>query len=73
VPATVSVDGDVLTVRLAEPQAGIAPGQAVVLYDRTRVVGSATIERTVRTGPRLVASDRRQLRGRAGVTVRRTG
>jgi tRNA-uridine 2-sulfurtransferase len=73
VPATVSPAGDALTVRLAEPQAGIAPGQAVVLYDGTRVVGSATIERTSRTRPHLVASDGRRLPGPAGVTVRRTG
>ena len=72
-PATVSPAGDALTVRLAEPQAGIAPGQAVVLYDGTRVVGSATIERTSRTRPHLDASDGRWLPGPAGVTVRRTG
>ncbi|MGH9032835.1 MAG: tRNA 2-thiouridine(34) synthase MnmA, partial [Acidimicrobiia bacterium] len=48
VSAAASVDGDVLTVALAEPQRGIAPGQAVVLYDGTRVVGSATIDRTAR-------------------------
>jgi tRNA-specific 2-thiouridylase len=59
VPATVVPEGEVLTVRLAEPQAGIAPGQAVVLYDGTRVVGSATIERTSRTGAHLVASNGR--------------
>ena len=32
----------------AEPVRGIAPGQAVVLYDGTRVVGSATIATTSR-------------------------
>ena len=32
-----------------EPAAGIAPGQACVIYDGTRVVGSATIDRTQRT------------------------
>ncbi|THA68056.1 tRNA 2-thiouridine(34) synthase MnmA, partial [Streptomyces sp. A0958] len=30
------------------PARGVAPGQAVVLYDGTRVVGSATIATTVR-------------------------
>ncbi|MEZ0090632.1 tRNA 2-thiouridine(34) synthase MnmA [Streptacidiphilus sp. EB129] len=41
------VDGE-LRVVLAEPVRGIAPGQAVVLYDGTRVVGSATIATTER-------------------------
>jgi tRNA-specific 2-thiouridylase len=36
----------VVSVRFAESQRGVAPGQAVVLYDGTRVVGSATIDRT---------------------------
>ena len=31
------------SVRLAAPATGLAPGQAVVLYDATRVVGCATI------------------------------
>ena len=35
-------------VELLEPAYGIAPGQAAVVYDGTRVVGSATIERTFR-------------------------
>jgi len=30
------------------PARGVAPGQAVVVYDGTRVVGSATIDRTRR-------------------------
>jgi len=33
-----------LTARLYEPQRGIAPGQALVMYDGDRVVGSATIQ-----------------------------
>jgi tRNA-specific 2-thiouridylase len=37
-----------LRVRLDEPARGIAPGQAVVLYEGTRVVGSATIDGTTR-------------------------
>ena len=45
----VRVDGDAVEVDLLEPAAGIAPGQAVVLYDGTRVVGSATISATRRT------------------------
>ena len=31
---------------LLDPAEGIAPGQAVVVYDGSRVVGSATITRT---------------------------
>ncbi|MBN0046117.1 tRNA 2-thiouridine(34) synthase MnmA [Streptomyces actuosus] len=37
-----------LTVTFAEPVRGVAPGQAIVLYDGTRVVGSATIASTTR-------------------------
>ena len=33
------------TIELLDPAYGIAPGQAAVIYDGTRVVGSATIER----------------------------
>ena len=39
------LDGDVGAL---EPAYGIAPGQAAVVYDGTRVVGSATIASTVR-------------------------
>ncbi len=42
------VDGSELNVTFTEPVRGVAPGQAVVLYDGTRVVGSATIATTVR-------------------------
>jgi tRNA-specific 2-thiouridylase len=35
-------------VRFGALQQGVAPGQAVVLYDGSRVVGSATIDRTRR-------------------------
>ena len=50
VPATVTVgiQGS-LEVTLDRPVRGVAPGQSVVLYDGTRVVGSATI---VGTGSR---------------------
>jgi tRNA-specific 2-thiouridylase len=41
--AVVSVDGDRLTLDLREPASGVAPGQAAVVYDGSRVVGSATI------------------------------
>jgi tRNA-specific 2-thiouridylase len=47
--AVVRVDSDRVEVTLLEPASGIAPGQAVVLYDGTRVIGSATIASTRRT------------------------
>ena len=46
VPAVASGTGDRVVVRLAEPLLGVAPGQAVVLYAGSRVLGSATISRT---------------------------
>ena len=46
VPASAWLDGDVLHVDLHDPIRGVATGQAVVLYDGTRVVGSATIRAT---------------------------
>jgi tRNA-specific 2-thiouridylase len=45
-PCVVEAAGDVLAVRLLAPARGVAPGQAVVLYDGDRVVGSATIDST---------------------------
>ncbi|HEU0133142.1 MAG TPA: tRNA 2-thiouridine(34) synthase MnmA [Mycobacteriales bacterium] len=47
-PCVVSVGGDEVTVTLDAPARGVAPGQAVVLYDGDRVVGSATIAATAR-------------------------
>jgi tRNA-uridine 2-sulfurtransferase len=52
-PATVRIDADPLTagaviIDLDEPAYGVAPGQSAVVYDGTRVVGSATISRTHR-------------------------
>lgn len=41
--AVVRVGDGVLEVELVDHASGIAPGQAVVVYDGTRVVGSATI------------------------------
>ncbi len=46
--AEVRVRGEEVEVDLLEPAEGIAPGQAVVIYDGTRVVGSATIASTRR-------------------------
>ncbi|MEO3767457.1 tRNA 2-thiouridine(34) synthase MnmA [Streptomyces sp. B5E4] len=45
---TAEVVGGELRVSFAAPVRGVAPGQAVVLYDGTRVVGSATIATTRR-------------------------
>ncbi len=44
-----SADGSV-EIDLVDPAQGIAPGQAAVIYDGTRVVGSATIVTTARVG-----------------------
>jgi tRNA-uridine 2-sulfurtransferase len=41
----VEVQDDVVTVRLDHAVRGVAPGQAMALYEGTRVIGSATIER----------------------------
>jgi tRNA-specific 2-thiouridylase len=46
--ARVVVTGEQVEVELHDPAYGIAPGQAVVVYDGTRVVGSATISATDR-------------------------
>jgi len=48
VPATASWSGDSMQVRLGEPLRGIAAGQAVVLYDGDRVIGSATVTGSAR-------------------------
>lgn len=42
-PATISGDAHTMMVLLDRPVAGAAPGQAMVVYDGNRVVGSATI------------------------------
>jgi tRNA-specific 2-thiouridylase len=44
VAVTATVHGDQVRVSFDEPTAAVAPGQAVVLYDGTRVIGSATID-----------------------------
>lgn len=47
-PATVTIESDDrFIVRFDEPQAGVAPGQAAVLYDQTRVIGGGWIERSL--------------------------
>jgi len=45
-PAVAEQVAGELRVRLRVPAPGIAPGQAVVIYSGTRVLGSATIDRT---------------------------
>ncbi|WP_431783320.1 tRNA 2-thiouridine(34) synthase MnmA [Streptomyces chumphonensis] len=47
-PVTAELADGELRVAFAAPVRGVAPGQAVVLYDGTRVVGSATIATTTR-------------------------
>lgn len=42
---------DNLHVRLIDPVRGLAPGQAVVIYENTRVIGSATVAATDRVNP----------------------
>jgi tRNA-specific 2-thiouridylase len=46
VPAAARRDVASLAIRFANAQRGVAPGQSIVLYDGTRVIGSATIDRT---------------------------
>ncbi len=43
-PATVTPEGDAITVRFDEPQPAITPGQAVVLYDDDIVLGGGWID-----------------------------
>ncbi len=47
--AVVSTGDGGVSIELLDPAYGIAPGQAAVIYDGTRVVGSATIAATDRT------------------------
>ena len=47
IPAVVTSAGTGFVAELATPVRGVAPGQAAVLYDGTRVVGSGTIARGV--------------------------
>jgi tRNA-uridine 2-sulfurtransferase len=50
--AVVTIDrdgGDRVRIELLDPAQGIAPGQAAVVYDGTRVVGSCTISSTSST------------------------
>ncbi|MEN8707147.1 MAG: tRNA 2-thiouridine(34) synthase MnmA [Nocardioides marinisabuli] len=61
-PARVVVDDGEepeVVVELGEPAYGIAPGQAVVVYDGSRVVGSATISETTSSTPSSTPSSTR--------------
>jgi tRNA-uridine 2-sulfurtransferase len=49
--ARVTVTGGGVDIELFEPAQGIAPGQAAVIYEGSRVVGSATIAQAVRRTP----------------------
>jgi tRNA-uridine 2-sulfurtransferase len=42
-PASVDIGAERVSARLARPQRGVAPGQALVMYDGDTVLGSATI------------------------------
>lgn len=46
---TVEDGGEQVAIELLDPAEGIAPGQAAVVYDGSRVVGSATISATARS------------------------
>lgn len=46
VPARVEADGAGVRVAFVEPESGVAPGQACVVYDGTRVLGGGWIEAT---------------------------
>ena len=48
VPARIEVDGNEVTALLDESLRGVAAGQAMVIYDGTRVIGSSTISRATR-------------------------
>jgi tRNA-specific 2-thiouridylase len=47
--AVVRLRGERVVVELLEPAEGVAPGQAAVVYDGTRVVGSCTVAAARRT------------------------
>ena len=50
-PARVVIgDGGDVRVELDSPQAGVAPGQACVLYDGSRLLGGGWIARTLPAG-----------------------
>jgi len=48
VPASVELDGDVLTLSLERPVEGVAPGQVAALYEADAVVGAGLISAATR-------------------------
>ena len=48
-PSIARITDDGVDIDLLEPATGVAPGQAAVLYSGTRVIGSATIAKTLQT------------------------
>ncbi len=52
-PATLLVAGSRSELRFEEPTEGVAPGQAVVFYDGTRVLGGGWIARSWQEAPAL--------------------
>ena len=47
-PAEIELSGETATVRFAEPEMGVSPGQACVIYERdkgSRVLGGGFIRR----------------------------
>ena len=55
-PARVEVGTDSVRARLSRPQRGVAAGQALVMYDGDRVLGSAVITSTSRAGRTSVSA-----------------
>ncbi|TDO52634.1 tRNA-specific 2-thiouridylase [Kribbella sp. VKM Ac-2527] len=53
VAVTARVEDDQVLVDFNELTSAVAPGQAVVLYDGTRVIGSATIDSVQRSGVKV--------------------
>jgi tRNA-uridine 2-sulfurtransferase len=53
IAVTARLEGDQVLVDFEEPADAVAPGQAVVLYDGTRVIGSATIDAVERAKQRV--------------------
>ena len=49
VPAIAQVDAGTVRVTLRRAIRGVAPGQSIVLYQGTRVLGSATIAQATRS------------------------
>ena len=52
-PVPAVVDGD--RIRFARPEYGVAPGQAAVVYDGTRLLGGGWIQETVRAEAAIAA------------------